>query len=335
MSAGTLPPLGVIPPRGTGRTPTALRAWVQWVDALGYHSFWLGESWGMESFGTLGWLAAQTRRIQLGTGIVNVFSRSPALIGQAAATLDALTGGRFILGLGTSGPRVIEHWHGLPNTRPLRRLREYVEIVRLVTAGQRVDYAGEIFRLQGFTLDFAPIRPRLPIYVAALAPASIRQVGELADGWMPVFLCQAAIGRFRTLLAEGAQRAGREARSVTIMPYVWVLVTDDVPAARSAIRAQIVHYLCRMGTHYPRHLMAQGFTEEVTAVQKAYAVDRSQAAAAVSDRLVEELAIIGTAAQCRERLLALCAAGVDRPILFFPTDVPEAIWRATVAALAP
>src|SRR5215475_11231949 len=139
---------------------------VRQAEDLGYDSVWVGESWGRDGFTWLTQLACHTSRIKLATGITTVYSRSPALIAQTVASLDEISSGRVILGLGTSGPIVIENWHGLPFNRPLRRTREYIEIIRLILSGERVNYQGEIFQLKGFRLPFAPVRPKIPIYVA-------------------------------------------------------------------------------------------------------------------------------------------------------------------------
>lgn len=151
---------------------------VQQAEALGYDSVWVGESWGRDGFTWLTQLACHTTRIKLATGITTVFSRAPALIAQTVAALDEISAGRVILGLGTSGPLVIENWHGLPFERPLRRTREYIEIIRLILSGERVNYQGEIFQLKGFRLPFAPVRSRVPIYVASLGPQNLRLTGN-------------------------------------------------------------------------------------------------------------------------------------------------------------
>src|SRR5262249_38604424 len=151
-------------------------------------SLWSGENWGRDNVTLLSYVAAHTDRIGVGTSIMNVFSRSPALIAQTAATLDELSGGRASIGLGTSGALVIEQWHGVPYRKPLQRTREYIEIIRLALSGERVNYDGEIFHLQRFRLGFNPPRTNIPIYVAALGPKNVELTGELADGWLPIYV---------------------------------------------------------------------------------------------------------------------------------------------------
>jgi probable F420-dependent oxidoreductase len=311
------------------------RDFVVWLEQAGYGAFWTGEAWGYETFSQFGWIAGFTERIKLAVGIVNVFSRSPALIGQSAATVDEISNGRLILGLGTSGHLVIENWHGIPYERPLRRLKEYLEIIRLVTTGQRVNYEGELYKLRGFKLEFPPARPRIPLYIAAMAPASIRQAGALADGWAPMFLNPPNIPHFRSILAQGAAATGRPASEVDIAPYVWVMVTDDAPAARANAKEEIVHFVCRMGVHYARHFAVQGFADEVTEIQKRYAADRTTAAAAVAEEMVDAFAVIGNAHQCRLRLEEHFALGLERLVVTCLYRTEETVVRDTVAALAP
>src|SRR5262245_24870180 len=170
-------------------SPTFPGAWdqvlakVRLADRLGFGSIWLGEAWGYELFTSLADIARVTSRVKIGAGVANVFSRSPAVIASSAATLDERSGGRVILGLGTSGPQVIEHWHGVKYDRPLRRLRESVEIVKMIVRREPLVYRGEMLHLErGFTLRFRPIRNEIPIYLASLSPKSIELAGEVADG---------------------------------------------------------------------------------------------------------------------------------------------------------
>jgi alkanesulfonate monooxygenase SsuD/methylene tetrahydromethanopterin reductase-like flavin-dependent oxidoreductase (luciferase family) len=171
---------------------------VKAIDALGYETIFVPEAWGRDAFTTLGWIASETRHVRLGTGIVNVFSRTPALIAQSIATLDEISGGRAVLGLGTSGPIVIENWHGMVFERALQRTRETVEIVRLALAGARVDYAGQIFTLKGFRLGFRPVRDRIPVYLASMGPKNNALTGQIADGWTPIWLPLSGIAAGRS-----------------------------------------------------------------------------------------------------------------------------------------
>ncbi len=161
---------------------------VKIADELGFDSVWLGESWGYELFTSMADLVRETKRIKIGAGIANIYSRSPALIASTVATLDERSGGRIILGLGPSGANVIEHWHGVPFEKPVKRTREYVEIIRMILRGEKLVYHGEFFNLErGFKLRFTPPRPDVPIYIAAMGPKNVVQSGEIADGVLPVY----------------------------------------------------------------------------------------------------------------------------------------------------
>src|SRR2546421_9315122 len=198
------------------------------ADELGFNSIWLAESWGYELFTSMIDIVRVTRRIQVGAGIANVFSRTPALLASTVATLDERSGGRIILGLGPSGANVIEHWHGVPFQKPVKRTREYVEIIRMILRGERLVYHGEFFNLErGFKLRFKPLRADLPIYIAAMGPKNVVQTGEIADGVMPVYWPGNKWGELRAQLDEGARIAGRPAHSAAIAPYVTSIILDE------------------------------------------------------------------------------------------------------------
>jgi F420-dependent oxidoreductase-like protein len=290
---------------------------VQEADGLGYDAVWVPEAYGWDAFTVLTQLACATERIGLGTGIVNVFSRSPALIAQTAASLDAISGGRFRLGLGTSGHQVVEGWHGVTFARGLRRMRETVEIVRTVLRRERLTYEGEVFRLDaGLKLVTHPVRDRVPVYLATLTPAGIELAGEIADGWLPVFFSPERYERtFQPRLARGAARAGRSPADVSVCPYLTVVVTDDVAAGRDVARPGIALYVGGMGSREKNYYNAvfrdYGFADEARRVQDLYlARRRDEARAAVTDEMVDAVTIIGPAAECRRRIDALERLGV-------------------------
>jgi alkanesulfonate monooxygenase SsuD/methylene tetrahydromethanopterin reductase-like flavin-dependent oxidoreductase (luciferase family) len=162
-----------------------LLSYARLAESAGYEAVWIPEAFSSDAFTLLGAVASHTKRMRLATGIVNVFSRSPALLAQSFATLDEMSDGRAIIGLGTSGPIVIENWHGVKFEKPVTRMREVVEIMRLALAGERVDYTGHFFKLRGFQMLIKPVQARLPIYLATFKPNAVRQTGEIADGWLP------------------------------------------------------------------------------------------------------------------------------------------------------
>lgn len=306
----------------------AVVAKVRIADELGYSSVWLGETWGYELFTSLTDLMHATSRIALGAGIANVFSRSPGVIASTAATLDERSGGRFILGLGSSGPNVIEHWHGVPYTQPLRRLQEYVAIINMVMNREPLEYQGEIFHLErGFKLRFKPLRAHIPIYFASLSPKSIELCGSIADGILPTFCPVGAFASMRASLDIASQAAGRPAHSVAIAPYVTTAILADEAQreqVRHLARAPIAWYVGRMGTFYADMLSRNGFAAEVEAIQAGWQLGPDAASQAVSDSMLDATAIVGTPREVAARLAEWGALGVDEALISMPPGPVEA-----------
>ena len=293
-----------------------LLAFVKEADRLGYDTAWVPEAYGWDAFTVLTEMACVTERIQLATGIVNVFSRSPALLTQSAASLDAISGGRLKLGLGTSGHQVVEGFHGVPFRRGIRRLRETVDIVRMGLRRERLTYEGEIFHLDGgLRLVTHPVRERVPIYLATLTPAGMELAGEIADGWLPIFFSPRDFERVQApALARGAARAGRSLDDLSICVYQHVIVTGDVAAGRDAVRPHLALYVGGMGSveknYYNRLFVDYGFEAEAARVQELYlARRRDEAIAAVTDEMVDLVTIIGPVEACRRRIRELEQAG--------------------------
>lgn len=310
---------------------------VREAEGLGYHSVWLGEAWGREIFTCLTALALGTQRIHLASGIINVFSRTPALVAMGAATVDEVSEGRFILGLGASGQIVIEQWHGVPFQQPLQRTREYIEIVRLALSGQRVNYQGRFFRLQNFRLAFTPPRPHLPIFVAAMGPQNLRLAGELADGCIPFLPSRS---RFREVylnpLEEGAKARGRSLKDIEIAPYIITAVSADGASARALARAHIAYYIGGMGIYYNNLVRRYGYEEEAEAIRQAWQQrDRERAAALVTEAMLDDMALAGTPSQCREHLEAYRKIGITLPVLAFAHGSSREMVREALRALAP
>src|SRR5437588_7921862 len=221
----------------------------QRAEARGFDSVWMPEAYGTDAISILGALAARTERIRLGTGIVNVFSRTPALLAQTAATLDLISGGRFILGLGTSGYQVVTGWHGMAFDRPLLRMRETIAIVRQVLRRDRLLFDGQVFQLdKGLKLLAHPVRETVPIYLATLTPGGLRLTGELADGWIPTLFSPEHMDLFRPELEAGARIAGRSVDSIAIAPHVPFSIDDDRARAREALKPWVALYVGGMGS---------------------------------------------------------------------------------------
>ena len=308
--------IGVILPYEGGLPFADALEMTQRAEALGLDSVWVPEAWGTDAISLLGALAARTERIRLGTGIVNVFSRTPTLLGQTAATLDLISNGRFILGLGTSGHQVISGWHGMRFDRPLQRMRETVEIVRRVLRQERLRFEGEIFTLnQGLKLLARPVRETVPIFLATLTPAGLRLTGEVADGWIPTLFSPDHLDLFRPELEAGARAAGRSLDSLEIAPYVPVLIDDDRSAARDAIRPWVALYVGGMGSRaknfYNEVVQRYGFKEEARDIQELYLTGKKlEAIRRVPDTLVDAITIVGPHNYVRERIEAWSSAGV-------------------------
>jgi F420-dependent oxidoreductase-like protein len=298
-------------------------AYVRLADEAGIDTVWVPEAWGRDCFTILTLLAQATQRIHLGTAIVNTYSRTPAALAQHFATLDEVSKGRMIIGLGTSGYRVIEHWHGVPFQPSLTRLREYVEIMRMIFAGEPLKYAGKVFNLQrGFRLRFTPMRAHIPIYLASLTPKSVAQTAAIADGWMPVMIPLPQLGQEVAAFRKLVQEAGRDPYSVTVRSPGRVTVTREVDKVRQENKAHVAFYVTQMGDFYREQLSRLGYEAEVQEIRRAWTDGgRATGTAAVPDDLVDNLFFAGSVEACRERLAILEAAGVD--MISVHVDSPE------------
>jgi F420-dependent oxidoreductase-like protein len=304
-----------LPYEGSLSFPEAVEL-AQRAEALGFDSVWVPEAYGTDAVSILGALAARTQRIGLGTGIVNVFSRTPALLAQTAATLDLISGGRFILGLGTSGHQVVTGWHGMAFEQPLLRMRETIGIVRQVLRRDRLLFEGEVFHLdKGLKLLARPVRETVPIYLATLTPGGLRLTGELADGWIPTLFSPGHMDLFRPELEAGARIAGRSLDSLAIAPHVPVSIDDDRARARDALKPWVALYVGGMGSkskNFYNDLVSQyGFADEARTLQELYLGGKQlEAIRSVPDALVDAISIAGPASYVRERLEVWASAGV-------------------------
>jgi F420-dependent oxidoreductase-like protein len=302
---------------------------VRLADGMGYDAVWVGEAWGYELFTSLTDLVRVTERMKIGAGVANVFSRTPALIAATAATLDERSHGRMLLGLGPSGPQVIEHWHGMPFSKPLQRTREYIEIIDRILRREPLNYEGDIFKLErGFTLRFKPPREHIPIYIGSLGPKNIALAGEMADGILPVYWPSQDYPDLRAQLDAGSAKAGRPAGSAKIAPYITTAIILDErerEIARRKARQPVAFYVGRMGTFYGEMLSNHGFAEDVEAIKKGWESGQAGGIAAVSDKLLDATAIVGTPAEIVARLREWQALGVDEPLVTMPPGGPDEV----------
>lgn len=289
------------------------------ADELGYDVLVLPESFGRDGFVLCDRLLAATSRIRVCLGIANIYSRSPAVLASAAATLDEASGGRFVLGLGSSTPNLVEGWHGLHFERPGRRMRETVEMCRRVWARDKTPYTGEIFRAGGVRLAFAPLRDRIPIWMGALLERSLERTGELGDGWMPTLLPEECVAAGRAALARGAARSGRDPNELSIAPTFQLFVNDDADAALGMVKFAVAIYYGPPASPYAKAAADLGYEDDVKAVADAYAQGGSAAAAAAtSERLARSVSIVGPLSDCRARTETLLAKGADLVLVGLP-----------------
>ena len=292
------------------------------ADRLGYDSIWAAEAYGSDAATVLAWLATNTERAKVASGIFQMPARTPAMTAMTAATLDNISGGRFMLGLGISGPQVVEGWHGQPFDKPIRRSREYVEIVRKALARETLTYDGEFYKLprpggpgKPLKLIIKPVQERIPIYLAAIGPKNTALAAEIADGWLPTLFAPEHFDVFRPSLEEGAERSGRSLDDLDITPQVSLAIYDDVDHARNFLRPYLALYIGGMGSReknfYTELVTRYGFGDAAREVQDLYLSGKqAEAMAAIPDDLIDQVAICGPRPVVKERLERYRDAGV-------------------------
>jgi F420-dependent oxidoreductase-like protein len=316
-----------------GRNPVELIELAQEAERLGYDSAWAAEAWGTDVVSVLSWLGAKTTTLKLGAGILQIPGRTPGMTAMTAATLDLMSGGRFLLGLGVSGPQVAEGWHGVPWGPPLKRTREYVDIVRRMLRREVVEYHGELYDIP-FTGDGAtglgvplklmlrPLRAEIPIYLAAIGPKNVALTAEIADGWLPIFLSPERVKDvFGPSLAAASD-------GFDIAAGVNVVLTKDAEGGRDYVKHHLALYVGGMGARgrnfYNDLVCRYGYEEAAAKIQDLYLDGKKlDAAALVPDALVDEVALVGTRDQIADRLGAWKACGVTT--LIVQSHDPEAL----------
>lgn len=304
------------------------------AEELGYDRAWMVELWGNSSFVELGVLGERTDDIGLGTAIVNVFSRSPAVLAMGAASLDRLSDGRFTLGTGVSTPKVVEDLHGMAYDRPVRRAHETIELATeyLRGDGSPVEYENELFEVA----DFPSLGVDVPVFHAALGPANRRVVGRLADGWIPHNVPFSQLSEAFEEVAEAAGERDRDPDDITVAPYVPAAVHADPEVAADAVRGHLAYYVGSGGGY--QRAVAVGFPEAAETVAKAWREgDRAGATAAVTDEMVADLGVAGTPETAPEKFAALLedVPIIDHPIVAVPRQADEELIRRTVEVMAP
>jgi len=298
------------------------------AESLGYDSIWTAEAYGSDAATILAWLAAATSRIKLGAGIFQIPARSAAMTAMTAATIDNLSGGRMLLGLGSSGPQVSEGFHGVRFAKQLQRTREYVAVVRKALAREKIEFHGETIDLplpdgpgKALKLTIRPVQERIPIYLAVLGPKNVALAGEIADGWLPVFFSPEHTKALRVPLEEGAARAGRSLDGFRICPSVNVMIGDDLESARNSMRPIIALYVGGMGSReqnfYNRLVSSYGFERDAEKVQELYlAGQKTEAMFALPDALIDLVSIVGPRDRVKAKLRDFRDAGVETLIVW-------------------
>lgn len=321
--------VGVLMPQLGRQDPAdfAVRA-----EKFGYESVWMSELWGQSAIPHLSEAAVRTSDVGLGTAILNVFSRTPAVLAMESATLDQLSAGRMHLGLGTSTAKAVEDLHGMSFDNPVRHAHETIELVKEFLRGEgRVEYDGEVHH----AADFPALGADVPVYHAALGKANRRVVARLADGWIPHNIPWPDLDDAYEYVREHADEAGRDPDAVEVAPYVPAAVSEDAGEARDAVRGHVAYYV-GSGEGY-RNAVAQRFPDEAEAVADAWRSGERQAAAGeVTDEMVEALGVAGTPEAAREQLADLVdSTPIDVPLVTIPNQAVDEFADQTVEALAP
>ena len=328
---------------GIGYSGASMRIdmdFVHEVERLGYDSIWTAEAYGSDAVTPLAYIAALTTKIKLGTSIMQIPGRTPAMCAMTMSTLDAISGGRALVGLGLSGPQVVEGWHGVPYGKPAARTREYVEILRKIWAREEpVSYDGQEYQLPytgpGSTGLGKPLKSilhgrQLPVYLATMGPINIRNTAELADGWLPIWFSPKRIGLFRPALEEGFKRAGngKSYKDFDIAAGCTVAIGDDVKALLAMQKPNLALYMGGMGAKdknfHNEMAVKYGYGEAAAKIQELYLSGRKQEATeAVPDELVDEMSLVGPVARIQERYRAWDDAGVTT--MMVQSRQPEAL----------
>ncbi len=312
--------MGYAPP---GTNPTELIAMAQEAERLGFDSAWAAEAWGTDCVTVLSWLAATTERLKVGSAIMQIPARSPAMTAMTAMTLDLMSGGRFLLGLGTSGPQVAEGWHGDEWGKPLAKTREYVEIVRAALRREPLDQDGTHYRLgrpKPLKLMARPLRAEIPIYLASISPKSVELAAEIADGWIPIFFVPE---KAPAIFPAAFARDGFD-----VAACAQLLLIDDVQAGRDALKQHFALYIGGMGApganFYNDLFRRYGYEREAAEIQALYlGGHKRDAAGLVPDSFIDEVALVGPKERIAERFAAFRDAGVTT--LICATRQPEAL----------
>lgn len=300
------------------------------ADQQGAESVWIPESWGREAFVTLGSLATLTKRTLLGTGIIGIYSRSPASIAMAAATLDVLSNGRALIGLGASSKAIVENWHGMHFSNHVNRMREYIDLIRLIIKGDKVSYFGKFSKVNNFKLGFKPIREHIPIYVAAVNEKMLRLSVDIADG---VILFLRPIDDLEQTVTK-LKNTSKKKSDFDIACVIMTAISKDGEVARDRAKKTLAFYVS-VGKIYSEFLASHGFKSEVEQISDTYGKQGLEHAyKLVTDKMLDSIAIAGEPEECRKRLARFRSTGISLPIIQFnPVNDTENSFKEVLATL--
>jgi F420-dependent oxidoreductase-like protein len=326
-------------------TPADHLALAQEADRLGFSVVWTAEAYGSDSPSMLAWIAGQTERIDVGSAVMQIPARTPAMTAMTAATIDAFSGGRFRLGLGVSGPQVSEGWHGVRFAQPLARTREYVDIVRMALAREPVSYNGRHFQLplpdgpgKALRLTLHPVRDRIPIYLASVGPRNLELTGEIADGWLAIFFAPEFADELLGSITAGRARAGQTLDGFDVVPTAPLVIGDDVDMCAALVRWYAALYIGGMGSRDKNfyHALAtrMGYGDAANEIQDHYlAKRREEAAAAVPMEFIDRTSLLGSIDRIAHRMRDYAAAGVTTlNVSLFVGDVDDGVRTLRAAA---
>jgi F420-dependent oxidoreductase-like protein len=333
-------------------TPADHLALAQEADRLGFSVVWAAEAYGSDSPSMLAWIAGQTEQIDVGAAVMQIPARTPAMTAMTAATIDTITGGRFRLGLGVSGPQVSEGWHGVPFAKPLARTREYVDIVTKALAREPVSYDGEHFKLplpggagKALRLTVHPVRDHIPIYLASVGPKNLELTGEIADGWLAIFFAPEFADELLAPISAGRAKVGKTLDGFDIVPTAPLAISDgdsddEIENCAALVRYYAALYIGGMGSReqnfYNQLATRMGYGAAATEIQNLYLAKRqAEAAAAVPLEFIDRTSLLGSVDRIAARMRTLAAAGVTTlNVSLFVGDIEDGVRTLQAAAEA-
>ncbi|MHA1226405.1 MAG: LLM class flavin-dependent oxidoreductase [Candidatus Hodarchaeales archaeon] len=307
------------------------------IEETAFTHIFVPELWGHDAFTQIAIMSEKSSKLIFGTGIVNLYSRSPATLAQTAASLFEHTNGRFILGLGLSGPIVVQNWHGYNYFKPtpLQRTREYFDILRLIFSGERVNYAGKIFSLNNFKLKSFQVPLDIPLFLAALGPKNVQLAGELADGWFPIWTPFSQINTLLKNLKQGLdKRSSTLSQNVNVAPFI-ITCASDSEKAKLLVKKHIAYYIGGMGDFYNNFMKRLGFEREARNIMEAWkANDRQLAAQYVSDSMIREVVVLGKPEYVEKRFKEIRNMGINLPVVMLPYNCPTELAIETIGVFS-